>query len=165
MQRGIVIVITALMLVVVGQAWGDDRPTDTDLLAAYCVPIIRMDITVAACRADLPTKDPVAALCGKLQSDLDRVRSYLLARGYVTTENASMEWAILAALQRGKADYQACVDAVPNPQHDCMNACVPECLSTMTSEACAQRCLDRCPLSAVCKRVARCANLDSVLPF
>jgi len=147
--------ILICLLVTPGSAFAQERVTDTELRAAYCLGVVRA-------QAEWIRGDPVkTALAGKQIVEREsRLFDYLSAKGFLNgRETAGISMGII----RGKNDLAQC-------QSDPMKlACQAACpkigdgldiVSATKSLECTGRCVDK---SAVCKRTKGC--LQDFLPF
>jgi hypothetical protein len=146
-------------------------PTDADLRAGYCLGVIlgklhnsqACEIAVASSKsnseADVKLRESAKQVCNEEQSDLNRLKDYLTARGYLLGE--SDPFPILVAKRRGDEDFSACTnEAISNTE---TKACLDRC-QAVGATADIMACSKTCPLPDACRRVRRCNDL-SFLPF
>jgi hypothetical protein len=140
------------------------------LRAAYCLGVTTSQLeTASAALADLRARLQGKTIAAEDRSNLrlaeaieldarerrDRMRDYLVAKGYSTDRGVS---GIRNALLRGPADHKACIDENHDPV---IAACKRRCGPMKTDEE-SERCDITC-LSEACVRARRC--WQQFLPF
>ncbi|MGB8275700.1 MAG: hypothetical protein WCF16_10585 [Alphaproteobacteria bacterium] len=142
-------------------------PTDADLRAGYCLSVAK-DVLAetqacqqAAALAGADTEpgkllgQTFKKLCDQQQSNIARLKSYLVARGYLVGPNDPLP--ILLAGRRGDDDFNACGNDAD------AKACSDKCWAAR-AETDAVACAMACPVPDACKRTWPCNDLD-FLPF
>ena len=131
-------------------------PSDTELRASYCIPVVQAAIRLNADMsgqlvggtndADRRASALLEESRVKLDSDLRRLRAYVLPK---LADSAADDYifGFAAAAQRGKADLETSMQAV--------NSCIKSCRDT--GLLCVQSCVAREPAN---QRVAACHSLD-----
>ncbi len=92
------------------------------------------------------------------RADRERVRSYLMAKGLFSPSRALDFAALLASINRGKAELQLCLN-------EPMQSCISKCATSYMNDTTAARnaCVEGCQ-GPSCKRASRCRNI-TWLPF
>jgi hypothetical protein len=94
------------------------------------------------------------------RADRERVRSYLMAKGIFSPSRTLDFAALLASINRGKADFQLCNN---EQQNGPMQSCILKC-ATMNDTVARNACAEGCQTPS-CKRAEdRCLNI-TWLPF
>jgi hypothetical protein len=149
----------------------EDGPTDADLKAGYCSKVLQSQSAIAqSCQRRTSDSPEVATLrdqeCRKEQDNIQRVKDYLAARGYLFGPRDPTP--VLIAGNRGDADFKACVEFANHPTPEasaCMNKCEMKMLQSKgRSDFDFIACDDACPNPDSCRRLWTCNNL-SFLPF
>ncbi|WP_321899143.1 hypothetical protein [Paraburkholderia heleia] len=144
-------VVVCSQLPIAGFAQQYQPPNNVDLLAAYCVPILKSQLDFYQNSLAQPSTNPkvdefTRGLAADTQQNLNHVQRYVLPR---------MEYldptALLAASTQGKEDFQRAL------------ADTGQCFSTCQNNANAQQCMSSCTTDTM-QRVRRCQKLDW-LPF
>jgi hypothetical protein len=94
-------------------------------------------------------------------ADRERVRSYLMLKGFFSPSRALDFPSLLASINRGKVDFQLCDnEQQTEPTPSCMLKCATSYMNnSVARNACAEGCSP-----ASCKRTFRCRNM-TWLPF
>jgi len=165
MRRVAVIILLAGLLQCSGAFAQDSGPTDADLKSAYCLSVIRdRDSLTQVCAqaSSIPSlAEAHKQQCHQDQSNIERLKDYLAARGYLFGERDPTP-ALLAG-NRGSADFKDCVYAAQHqtPEEE---ACNKKCLAQRDVRD-AMTCFDEaCPIPDSCRRLRTCNDL-SFLPF
>jgi hypothetical protein len=140
----------------------DSGPTDADLKAAYCLNAIRereSSLTPQCLTASPPPS--YAKICHDDQTNIERLKDYLVARGYLFGEKDAT-WALLAG-NRGSADEKDCDSRHISPEEE---ACTKKCLPQVQRDDVRDfmTCWEACPIPDSCRRLRPCDDL-SFLPF
>jgi hypothetical protein len=160
-MRRTAVILGLIFLAVLFQGGGavaqDSGPTVADLKAAYCLRVIQ-DWDTRLCSA--PLSDPFADVmkkgCHAEQTNLERLKGYLAARGYLSGEKYSTP--ALIAGDRASADDKDCGDSF-----ELQKVCDSKCFARQPPPDKAT-CLKACPLADSCRRLGTCHDL-SFLPF
>lgn len=118
------------------QFYQPDLPTDTELLAAYCVGLANHQLN---------TYKNKQFDRSEAQDRIDRARTYLAARGYFNVRSPVAKNGIELAIRQAGQDDTACGKATL--------ACFQRCGIGETADACTDQCLEQ---SNACSAVQRC---------
>jgi len=134
--------------------------SDTELRAAYCMGVAnqRLEALKTIAQSFAPnsaTRAPVDNRITGETAERDRLRDYLLSKGYLTTDRDPLPIAI--AQRRAASDANDCVNST-TPQQQ---LCAANCLKTPDAEAC----VEKCAQPASCQRVQQCDHMDKNMPF
>jgi hypothetical protein len=145
----------------------ESQPTDTDLRAAYCLGADAdwMAFLQQTFEEDVKTwtgtPEKLAQLTAaqnaasaSLQHDMNRLRGYLLARGYFTPNSVFQTLGIQIPLNQGKQDATDC-------RSHLTGTCFLDCLNKPDVEACQSV----CPQPESCRHVRLCLTNLSFLPY
>lgn len=121
-------------------------PSDLDLRATYCVPVVEARIRLAV---EIGT--PAQAARATASIDLDRLRAYVRPKVVLSMDGPTGSLAALAtATERGRADAAS------------MGATVARCIAQCSeAHTCVSQCVEADPAA---KRMQSCRSLDW-LPF
>lgn len=179
--------LSVVALTLVGGAAAAQAPTDTELLAGYCLGSIRQLLQTAqstcqiasgrqselerltatrfadeqqrgAFQADMFANQAVLSMC---QQDIrdhgskhQRVLDYLTAKGFLGERGAGP---IVTAMDRGIADMKALQGIRMH--------CGPQCISQKSVETCLVACIKEGDRGGLARRLDRCADPSTFLPF
>lgn len=141
-----------LFLSVASHAQGITGPTDVELKAAYCIPVLQANIKMVAEFSEKlvgSTNDVDRRVLGqlaesrtKLDDDLKRVRAYVLPK-LAGSNGGEYLTGFSAATQRGNADVEAskaavtrCGAACPQIDLQCVQACLARNPANLRVQVC-----------------------------
>lgn len=146
-----------------------DGPTDSDLRAGYCLKVkqdklawLRPCESATQAGINAAVRAGYQKTCDNVQRDVERLKDYLSARGYLFGPKDPMP--IIIAGDRGESDLRSCMQQAQHidpASQTCMDRCTP--LISTNSDAWSA-CMNTCPRPETCQRELRCDDL-SFLPF
>jgi len=161
-MRRTAIILGLIFLAALFQGGGavaqDSGPTDADLRAAYCLSVIQdMDTLTQVCTtaSSIPSAAELRKkTCHDDQTNVERLKDYLAARGYLFGER-DLSPAILAA-KLGSTDFKDCVYASQHQSPE-EEACSKKCLAQRDIMTCFEA---SCPVPDSCRRLRTCNDLS-----
>lgn len=165
------ILFTVLVLEPAIRVFAQEGPTDFDLKAGYCLNILQSEITNFQICQRVPSFPDLdkerEASCLEHQNNVQRLKDYLGARGYLFGTRDPTP--VMIAGSRGDADLKDCIEFAKHPTPEssaCMNRCMKKLAQSKdpSNDKDFVPCANSCPTASSCARMRVCSEL-SFLPF
>ena len=149
------LLLTLMLALVSTSAMAQQLPNQTDLKAAYCIPILKAGVSGIDPNSSHQARNIMSELRERAESSLRRVQLYLTPRlSYLDP------YAIQAAMKSGEDDLVR-VSSEFNSQ---IEPCTQTCMSKAMSDSLTRECITKCTTTETIKRTSSCTDA-SFLPF